>query len=228
MNRPSSTPSRNRLGSLFPAVVLIAAVFILVGAAQLPRPHISSVQDWTHHHLIYSQPSTWVSAWKAQQDPRYWQQKIRRGEMNDDRVKQLSSRDALTTANHRFARIHRLSRNRRVPPRRPLRRRSSQPRLGPQPLPPPRPHPSGLAPAPARNPNGARLGHVPRRRRLHRRTRRHAHNVVPGLSREIQLRHHRHARLHQRLRRIPHQSRRREERPGQHHRLQQTLFGHDR
>ena len=99
MNRPSSTPSRNRLRSLFPAVVLIAAVFILVGAAQLPRPHISSVQDWTHHHLIYSQPSTWVSAWKAQQDPRYWQQKIRRGEMNQPR-EAFGAREQSPLANH--------------------------------------------------------------------------------------------------------------------------------
>lgn len=86
MNRLSSTPSPSKLGSLFPALVLIAAVFILIGAAQLPRPHISSVQDWTHHHLIYSQPSSWGSAWHAQQDPRYWQQKIRRGEMNERRA----------------------------------------------------------------------------------------------------------------------------------------------
>jgi hypothetical protein len=96
VNRPSSTPSHNRLSSLFPAAVLIAAVFILVGAAQLPRPHISSVQDWTHHHLIYSQPSTWVSAWKAQQDPRYWQQKIRRGEMNQPH-EAFASREAIAT-----------------------------------------------------------------------------------------------------------------------------------
>ncbi|HEY2821582.1 MAG TPA: hypothetical protein VGJ06_11125 [Candidatus Acidoferrum sp.] len=86
MNRPSSTLSHRYLGSLFPAIVLIAAVFILIGAAQLPRPHISSIHDWTQHHLIYSQPSTWVSAWRAQQDPRYWQQKIRRGEMNQLRA----------------------------------------------------------------------------------------------------------------------------------------------
>ena len=83
MNRPRSTPSH--LGFLLPAGVLVASIFILIGAAQLPRPHISSVHDWTHHHLIYSQPSTWVSAWHAQQDPRYWQQKIRRGEMNQPR-----------------------------------------------------------------------------------------------------------------------------------------------
>ncbi len=81
MNCPRSTPSR--LGFLFPLFVLIAAVFILIGAAQLPRPHISSVSDWTHHHLIFSRPPTWVSAWYAQQEPRYWQQKIRRGEMNE-------------------------------------------------------------------------------------------------------------------------------------------------
>jgi hypothetical protein len=91
VNRLRSTPSR--FGFLVPASVLIASVFILVGAAQLPRPHISSVQDWTHHHLIYSQPSTWVSAWKAQQDPRYWQQKIRRGEMTQPR-EAVESREA--------------------------------------------------------------------------------------------------------------------------------------
>jgi hypothetical protein len=86
VNRLRSTLSPSKLGSIFPALVLIAAVLILIGAAQLPRPHISSVQDWTHHHLIYSQPSSWVSAWHAQQDPRYWQQKIRRGEMNERRA----------------------------------------------------------------------------------------------------------------------------------------------
>ncbi len=84
MNRLRSAPSH--LGFLLPATVLAASVFILVGAAQLPRPHISSVQDWTHHHLVYSRPSTWASAWKLQQEPRYWQQKIRRGEMNEPRA----------------------------------------------------------------------------------------------------------------------------------------------
>jgi hypothetical protein len=84
VNRLRSTPSR--LGFLFPAIVLVASVFILIGAAQLPRPRISSVEDWSHHHLIYSRPSTWVTAWKVQQEPRYWQQKIRRGEMNEPRV----------------------------------------------------------------------------------------------------------------------------------------------
>lgn len=83
MNRLRFTPGR--FGLVLSAVVLTASAFILIGAAQLPRPRISSVHDWTHHHLIYSQPSTWVSAWHAQQDPRYWQQKIRRGEMNEAR-----------------------------------------------------------------------------------------------------------------------------------------------
>ncbi len=84
MNRPCSPPSH--FGYLLPAGVLVASVFILIGAAQLQSPRISSVHDWTHHHLIYSQPSTWVSAWRAQQEPRYWQQKIRRGEMNEPRI----------------------------------------------------------------------------------------------------------------------------------------------
>jgi hypothetical protein len=84
VNRLRSTPSR--LGFLFPGSVLVASVCILIGAAQLPRPRISSVEDWSHHHLIYSRPSTWAGAWRAQQEPRYWQQKIRRGEMNEPRT----------------------------------------------------------------------------------------------------------------------------------------------
>ncbi len=84
MNRLRSTPSRP--GFLFPAIVLAASVFMLVGSAQLPRPRISSVEDWSHHHLIYSRPSTWATAWRVQQEPRYWQQKIRRGEMNESRA----------------------------------------------------------------------------------------------------------------------------------------------
>jgi hypothetical protein len=90
--RLRSTPSR--LGFLFPTLVLVASVFILVGAAQLPRPRVSSVEDWTHHHLLYSRPSTWATAWKVQQEPRYWQQKIRRGEMNEPRAT-IESRTAI-------------------------------------------------------------------------------------------------------------------------------------
>ena len=84
MNRLRSTPSHLRF--LVPASVLVASVFILIGAAQIPRQRVSSVEDWTHHHLLYSRPSTWATAWKVQQEPRYWQQKIRRGEMNEPRA----------------------------------------------------------------------------------------------------------------------------------------------
>lgn len=83
MNRLRSTSSP--FGFFLSAAVFVASVFILIGAAQIPRPHLSSVNDWTHHHVVYSQPTTWVSAWKMQQEPRYWQQKIRRGEMNEAR-----------------------------------------------------------------------------------------------------------------------------------------------
>jgi hypothetical protein len=84
LNRLRSTPSHLRF--LVPASVLVASVFILIGAAQIPRQRVSSVEDWTHHHLLYSRPSTWATAWKVQQEPRYWQQKIRRGEMNESRA----------------------------------------------------------------------------------------------------------------------------------------------
>ncbi|HEY1924185.1 MAG TPA: hypothetical protein VGG58_02960, partial [Candidatus Acidoferrum sp.] len=83
MNRLRSTSSP--FGFFLSAAALVASVFILIGAAQIPRAHLSSVSDWTHHHVVYSQPTTWVSAWKMQQEPRYWQQKIRRGEMNEAR-----------------------------------------------------------------------------------------------------------------------------------------------
>jgi hypothetical protein len=83
VNRLRSTSSP--FGFFLSAGALVASFFILIGAAQIPRPHLSSVSDWTHHHVVYSQPTTWVSAWKMQQEPRYWQQKIRRGEMNEAR-----------------------------------------------------------------------------------------------------------------------------------------------
>jgi hypothetical protein len=84
LNRLRSTPGHFRF--LVPASVIVASVFILIGAAQIPRQRVSSVEDWTHHHLLYSRPSTWATAWKLQQEPRYWQQKIRRGEMNEPRA----------------------------------------------------------------------------------------------------------------------------------------------
>jgi hypothetical protein len=82
VNRLRFTPSRFVV--FLSAAVLIASFVILIGAAQIPRPHISLVHDWTHQHLVYSQPTTWVSAWKMQQEPRYWQQKIRRGEIQHE------------------------------------------------------------------------------------------------------------------------------------------------
>jgi len=190
VNCTRSTPSR--LGFLFPSFVLIAAVFILIGAAQLPRPRISSVSDWTHHHLIYSQPSTWVSAWYAQQEPRYWQQKIRRGEMNEARQ----------TGEVRESRFW--ERPTDDGPGADWARDPFRFRRGPMP-------PGwGIRPREASFERdwGTSLGAggstgVPV-----------SGTMVPRLSREIFFRHYSDAGLHQRLRRLPNQSRRREKRPG--------------
>jgi hypothetical protein len=61
--------------------VSVAAVFMIVhvARAQTSRPRASMVTDWSHRHVIFSRPTSWVTAWKLQGEPRYWQQTVRRG-----------------------------------------------------------------------------------------------------------------------------------------------------
>jgi hypothetical protein len=59
-------------------VVLVAFVLVRLVGAQGPGARISMISDWSHRHVVYSQPASWVKAWKLQGEPRYWQQTLRR------------------------------------------------------------------------------------------------------------------------------------------------------
>lgn len=68
-----------RLGGGF--VGLVALGCVLTGQAANPARHgIALPTDWTHSHLVYSQPGTVVQAIRLQQDLRFEQQLYRRGQ----------------------------------------------------------------------------------------------------------------------------------------------------
>ena len=61
------------LGYCAGALGLVALGWILTGQAAAPNHH-GIPTDWTHHHVIFSQPSTDAQAAAVIHDPRYWQQ----------------------------------------------------------------------------------------------------------------------------------------------------------
>lgn len=66
-----------RLGVSLAALVTLG--WVLTGQAARPaKHHVSLVTDWSHRHLIFSQPRTAEELARATQDPRYAQQIIRR------------------------------------------------------------------------------------------------------------------------------------------------------
>jgi len=68
-----------RLGGGF--VGLVALGWVLTGEAAKPAQHgIALPTDWTHSHLLYSQPGTVEQATRLQQDLRFEQQLYRRGQ----------------------------------------------------------------------------------------------------------------------------------------------------
>jgi hypothetical protein len=62
----------------FVAVISVVLVLVRVARAQTSRPHTSMVTDWSHRHVVFSRPTSWVTAWRLQGDIRYWQQTVRR------------------------------------------------------------------------------------------------------------------------------------------------------
>ncbi len=59
-------------------VALVAFVLVRAVGAQGPGARISMISDWSHRHVVFSQPASWVTPWKLQGEPRYWQQILRR------------------------------------------------------------------------------------------------------------------------------------------------------
>jgi hypothetical protein len=59
----------------------IALALLLVSASgtQLAEQRISIVSDWSHQHVVFSQPLTTEQALRLQKEPRYWMQVLGRG-----------------------------------------------------------------------------------------------------------------------------------------------------
>lgn len=61
------------LGYCAAVLGLVALAWILTGQAARPVQQ-GMPMDWSHRHLIFSQPSTDAQAAAVMNDPRYWQQ----------------------------------------------------------------------------------------------------------------------------------------------------------
>jgi hypothetical protein len=80
-------------------VRLAAGVLGTVGVAAVlwgqqadgPRQGISLVTDWSHHHLVYSQQTGTDLSYAFRQEPRYWQQWLRRNGMQSPTLDQQTS-----------------------------------------------------------------------------------------------------------------------------------------
>jgi hypothetical protein len=77
MNGSAARLSRFAAGLL----LLVTLGWVLTGQAAKPAHHrVSLVTDWSHRHLIFSQPRTAEQAARLQQDPRFEQQLARRSQ----------------------------------------------------------------------------------------------------------------------------------------------------
>jgi hypothetical protein len=65
------------VGQIFLGVALIFALATVCGA-QSADEHIHLVTDWSHHHLIFSEPHSLMQRFELSRDPRYVQQWMRR------------------------------------------------------------------------------------------------------------------------------------------------------
>jgi hypothetical protein len=62
-----------RLGGGLSGLVVLGWVLVLFGQAAQPAPE-GLPTDWTHRHVIFSQPATFEKVRQITSDPRYWQQ----------------------------------------------------------------------------------------------------------------------------------------------------------
>src|SRR5215831_17481914 len=77
MNR---IPARS-LGYSAGLLLLTTLGWILTGHAAKPlKPEIPLPTDWSHNHVIFTQPATEEQARVIGQDPRYWQEVYRQGQ----------------------------------------------------------------------------------------------------------------------------------------------------
>jgi hypothetical protein len=92
------------------AVSGIALALLLVSASgkQLAEQRISIVSDWSHQHVVFSQPVTTEQALRLQKEPRYWMQVLgrggRRGGISDSVFESSAASVSGTNAPQRFRR----------------------------------------------------------------------------------------------------------------------------
>jgi len=60
------------------AAVTLFPTLLVKQTTGLATRRVSVPYDWSHQHVVYSRPASLSQAWKLQQEPRYWQQIMRR------------------------------------------------------------------------------------------------------------------------------------------------------
>jgi hypothetical protein len=76
MNLANSQTFRVRTG-LVSALTLMMA-WVALSAHGQGHVRMSLPQDWSHHHLVFTPPSSIEQAWRLQQEPRFWHQVLSR------------------------------------------------------------------------------------------------------------------------------------------------------
>jgi hypothetical protein len=60
------------------ALSLFIFIFVHTTGAQVPGQRIPMISDWSHRHVVFSQPHNFEEAWRLQTEPRYWIQILSR------------------------------------------------------------------------------------------------------------------------------------------------------
>jgi len=76
MNLADSRTFRVMTG-VFGALTLVM-VWVALSAHGQGHKRMSLPQDWSHHHLVFTPPSSIAQAWKLQREPRFWHQVLSR------------------------------------------------------------------------------------------------------------------------------------------------------
>jgi len=70
----------SRIGAFIVGLIGILTIGILLWG-QEPAPSLARIslpRDWSHRHIVFSNPSTVEQGMRVRQDPRFWQQYFRR------------------------------------------------------------------------------------------------------------------------------------------------------
>src|SRR5580700_10690815 len=90
----SNNSWRIRLAQILLGAVMVIGL-VMVRGAKAGEKHIHLVTDWSHRHLVYSEPKSLMKRFELSSDPRYVQQRMRRnagrrGDRNEWRWRRAS------------------------------------------------------------------------------------------------------------------------------------------